>query len=210
MHAQNTSRSKPKKSFVTIQIGHFMNLVFINPGIYSSPVRATFSSSNFPVTTRLFMKQLLKSAKLPCTTLSFWHDFNFFGTTSTLLARIQLFWYEFNFFGTTFRVFVRLGLFLGSFCEPLTTFICRRQQNWRLQHSHGWGCFIWFLSQSWESVVGFYLVIFLHWTAVLQDVTNESNVISRQDLAGYDEISLLTLLLGLLRQLKEDVETTWC
>ena len=140
-----------------------MNLVFINrPGIYSSPVRATFSSSNFPVTTRLFMKQLLKSAKLPCTTLSFWHDFNFVGTTSTLLARIQLFWYDFNFFGTTFRVFVRLGLFLGSFCESLTTFICRRQQNWRLQHSHGWGCFIRFLSQSWESVVGFYLVIFLH------------------------------------------------
>ena len=109
----------------------------------------------------------------------FWHDFYFFGTTLTFLARLQLywhgfqfltrhqiFWHDFDFFGTTshdfqFGSLARLGLFLGSFCEPLTTFICRRQPKWRLQ-SHGWGCFIWFLSQLWESVLGFFLVIFLH------------------------------------------------
>ena len=38
MHAQNMSRSKPKKSLVTIQRGHFMNSVFVNPGIYSCAV----------------------------------------------------------------------------------------------------------------------------------------------------------------------------
>ena len=43
MHAQNMSRSKPKKSLVTIQRGHFMNSVFVNPGIYSCAVDDFFS-----------------------------------------------------------------------------------------------------------------------------------------------------------------------
>ena len=40
MHPQNMSRSKPKKSLVTIQRGHFMKSVFVNPGIYSCAVDA--------------------------------------------------------------------------------------------------------------------------------------------------------------------------
>ena len=48
------------------------------------------------------------------TTLSFWHDFNYFGTTSTFLARLQLFWYDFNFFGTASTFLARLQLFFGT------------------------------------------------------------------------------------------------
>ena len=60
-----------------------------------SPVRATqFSSSNFPFTTRVFMKRLLFS-------LINWGDLKSLARLQLFLAGLSLFWHEFYFFGTT-------------------------------------------------------------------------------------------------------------
>lgn len=64
-------------------------------------VYGAWLGSNFPFTTRVFMKWLLSSAKLP-------------GTTLTLLARLQLFWHNFNLFcHDSFNFFLHDSTFLA-------------------------------------------------------------------------------------------------